>query len=240
MGAGRAPGLPRHQPRLLRRRAAPAGRPAAPDPRAVLRRGDRRPAGRRLPRPAAGLDPRRPPGAARRGQRGPDDPRAPVPHAARRAEPALRPLPRGRSRIPARRCRSTASGSSPASSRSPRAAASARRGGSRGRMRPSPATAASSGCAPQTLQDLRAPAIPPRRGLPRRLHARSGPVLARVHEAHPGLAVRSRGCVRVARRRRLARLRGPGDGDRVCVRDEPDGRVRWRSPRRRAPPGHAA
>ena len=42
LGAGRAAGLPRDQPRLLRERAAPSHRPAASQPRAVLPRGDGR------------------------------------------------------------------------------------------------------------------------------------------------------------------------------------------------------
>ena len=188
-------------------------------------------AGRGLPRPAAGVDPGRAPGAARAGQRRADDPRPPVPDAPRRAQPALRPLPLGRSRTPARRCRSTAervfareleipSGGGVGTARALARAYAAFAGDGR-----------ELGLRPETLADLRAPAIPPRRGFHDECMRGEVQFSLGFMKPTPMLAVRPRGRVRLARRRRLARLRRPGDRDRVRVRDEPDGPASHGDPR---------
>ena len=82
---GRAPGVPRHQPRLLRGRADPAHRSGASQPRPGLPRGDRRAARSRLLHRRARDDPRRAHRAARAAE--------PLEAADRHAVPA-RPSPR--------------------------------------------------------------------------------------------------------------------------------------------------
>ena len=79
----------------------------------------------------------------------------------------------------------------------------------------------------ETLDAARRAGDPADARVPRRVHeGRRRPVLARVHEAEPGIAVRQRPFVRRARRRRLAGLRRSGRRRRLRLRDEPDGHAR--------------
>ena len=90
-----------------------------------------------------------------------------------------------------------------------------------------------------TLEALRAPAVPPRRGFHDAClrgevqfslgFMKSTPIWP---FGHPGAFGAPGGG-------RLARIRGPRDRHRVRIRDEPDGRVRRRPSRRRAPQGDA-
>ncbi len=130
---------------------------------------------------------------------------------------------------------------SPASSRSRRGAASARPGRSRRPTACSPRDGHELGLRAETLAALRAPAVPPTRGFHDECLQGRGAVLARLHEAHAHLAIRSSGSLRRSRGRWLARVCRPVDGHRLRLRDEPDRhQAGRRSPRRRAPPGHAA
>ena len=93
------------------------------------------------------------------------------------------------------------------------------------------------GLRPETLELLAAPAVPPTRGFyDECMKSRRRWVLARVHEADPGAAVRQRQFVRFARSRRRAWvLRIRKRGCRLRVRDEPDGNAtEWRPAGRRA------
>ena len=75
----------------------------------------------------------------------------------------------------------------------------------------------------ETLDLLAAPAIPPTRGFHDECMKGDGAVLAGLHEAEPGLAVRQRALVRITRSRRLAWLCRSGGRRRLRLRDEPDG-----------------
>ena len=80
------------------------------------------------------------------------------------------------------------------------------------------------GLRPETLDLLAAPAVPPTRGFyDECMKGRRRPVLARLHEVDPRLAVRQRQLVRVTRSRRRSWLCGSGGGRRLRVRDEQDG-----------------
>jgi len=93
VGAGRAAGLPRPQPRLLRERAAAPGRSGEPQPRAGLPGRDRHSARARLLHPPARVDPQRPLGGARRSERSSAAARVPARGHAGGAESPLGPAP---------------------------------------------------------------------------------------------------------------------------------------------------
>ena len=219
-GAGDAPGLSRHHPRVLRERTAASDRSWPSQPGTVLpgrdrippRAGRLHPAARGHPQRAAGDD-----GAALVGR---PPARLPAAPGARRDESTVEDLAgaegvrvasrprahlRAQSRGALRRCRGHGAGDRACVQRLRHGRPGARAASGDDRVAGGPGSA-------------------PDPGVLRRVHeGRRRPVLARVHEAESRAAVRRAAVVRLAGRRRSARLCRSRGRHRLRLRDQQDG-----------------